>query len=299
MIPKLDSYIYGMLNKYVPLVTSSANFADKERYIIQDALGGLESTVSDTFINTFCLNGENKKSIDISYEFPKQKEQVDARYVISLGGLEESSDFLGSTTGVGDEGRPANGENIVQEVLPVKQDSAGLFFELSNPILELLSIDEVASLGNFVDYSKGDDDPNRVNLRDSMTPYVGANFTIHYYVKDDGVRKDYGGVDLGFSAKERVVVEAVSNNLDTVRCMYALLKYILIIARSSSEEGNYIQLQQISSSGLQIAQLSPDDLNDIAWVFPVDIEYKVDYQVRNDSLDTLNKISIEGMGSND
>lgn len=295
MIPKVDSYVYGILNKYLPLIISSANDPSKERYIIKDALGGMESDVADTFINTFCKDSAEKKELEVSYAFPKQKSQADARYVISLGEMEEDSDYIGGLTGIGEEGRPDNEENVLTETVPVLKDAEGLHFELSKPILNLSSIDELSSVDNFIDKDKEDDDDNRVNLNDKMLNYVGKEFTITYVAQDEGPRKDYGGVDLGFKATEHVIVEAISNNLDTVRCMYALLKYILIISRSSSNEANYRQLQHISSSGLQIAQMSSTDLNDIVWVFPMDISYSVDYQIRNDSLATLDDISLERM----
>jgi len=288
MIPKVDTYFSDALSKYVDVVTSSIG-TQNERYIIDEALGNMEPNTLDKFKKAF---GQSKKKIDITYAFPKQKEQVDARFVIYRGKLKEDQGSIGSIEGIGAEARPANGENIATEYLPVKKDDSGYFIELSNPIYDLIDIDEIASLDGYVDYETDDPDPKRINLLDSIGIMLGKHLTVHYNIQDTGDRKDYGGTALGFTAKDSIVVQAVSNNEDTVRCLDSILKYVLVIMRSSGRESKYYQIAHIESDGLQFADNM--DIDNPVFVIPTVVTYTVSYAVRNDSRAVFERILVNG-----
>lgn len=290
MIPKVDSYFSKALKHYVDMVLSSIG-TKNERYIINEALGDMEEGVLDSFKQSFGGSDGSKKHIDVTYAFPKQKEQVDARYVIYRGKLEESHDSIGMVQGVAAEARPANGENIQTDFTVVNKDNLGYFVELSKPIYDLISINEVASEQEYVAWEVKDDDPNRLNLTPLIAEFFGKPISVTYNVMDDGDRKDYGGVNVGFNATDSIVVQSVSNNEDTVRCLDSLLKYILIIMRSTQQEGNFYQLAHMTSEGLQIGD---ETLDNPVFVIPTVVTYEVTYSVRNDSLSAIKRIMLNG-----
>ena len=287
MIPKVDSYFSEVLRKYLDIVLNSIG-TPNECYIIDEALGNMEPGVLDKFKKSF--NGA-KKSIDITYAFPKQKEQVDARYVIYRGKLQETKGSIGLVEGVAAEARPANGENIATDFVPVQKDDAGYYVELNQPIYDLINIAEVSSYKQFVDWDAIDDDPNRVNLTPLIGSFLGNKITVVYNVADTGSRKDNGGVALGFEAKDSIVVQAVSNNEDTVRCLDSILKFVLILIRSTERDNRYYQLATISSDGLQVGDNSMDNP---VYVIPTVVTYTVSYAVRNDTKAKIEKILLNG-----
>lgn len=288
MIPKTDAYFSDALTKYVNVVLSSIG-TKNERYIIDEALGNMEQGVLEKFKNSF---SESKKTIDITYAFPKQKEQVDARYVLYRGKMQETTGAIGSVQGVAAEARPSNGENIATDYVTVQKDEAGYFVELTQPLYDVVSIEEVSNPEYVIDTEADDDDPNRLNLTDAIALLKGKKITVSYNVEDSGPRKDYGGVSLGFAAKDSIVVQAVSNNEDTVRCLDSILKYVLIIMRSSSRESRFYQIANVSSEGLQIADNMA--LDNPVYVIPTVITYEVSYSVRNDSKAVFERILING-----
>lgn len=288
MIPKTDAYFSDALSKYVNVVLSSIG-TENERYIIDEALGNMEQGVLEKFKKAF---SESKKTIDITYAFPKQKEQVDARYVLYRGKMQETDGAIGSVQGVAAEARPDNGENIATDYVTVQEDDAGYFVELSQPVYDVVSIEEVSDPGYFIDTEAQDDDPNRLNLTDMISTLLNKKITVSYNVADTGPRKDYGGVSLGFTAKDSIVVQAVSNNEDTVRCLDSILKYVLIIMRSSSRESRFYQIANISSDGLQFADNM--QLDNPVFVIPTVVTYEVSYSVRNDSKAVFEHILVNG-----
>lgn len=289
MIPKVDSYVYGMLNKYVPAVINSAG-TPNERYIIDEALEGLEPSTADVFKKAFTNLSSNKKDIDIRYTFPTFKEQIDAAYVVSRGRTNPGTSYIGLTTGVHNDARPDKGENTQTDYLPVQRDKDGYFIELTKPIYSLSSIEELTE-DAFVDYERDDPDPLRLNLTPNAEQLLGNNLTVTYTVKDTDFRKDYGGNDVGFSAEDGVYIQSVSNNIDTVRCLDALLRYIMIVARSSARESEFYQLQNFSSDGLSTADTG---LDKPTYVIPLTVNYSVTYSLTYDRREKLEKIILNG-----
>lgn len=292
MIPKVDTYFYNEFKRYLKSVISTVG-TENERYIIEEALGDMEEGTYDKFVKTFCT-ADSAKSIDVTYAFPKQKEQVDARFTIYRGNIEETSTSIGMDQAVAEAARPAAGENTTTDYVPVLQDDNGYYFELTQPIYELISINEMGNEAAFVDFEARDDDPNRINLTKKAGSLLGIKFSISYVIADTGYRKDYGGVDLGFASKDAIVVQAISNNLDTVRCLDSLLKFILILMRSSQRESRYYQLAHVSSQGLQLGREGNGDMDNPLFVIPTIVSYEVNYSVRNDTKSVFEKILLNG-----
>jgi len=290
MIPKADAYVYETLKKYIEKVIATIG-TDDERYIIREAIGNTmingDDSIADTFINSF--SGANKSKIEFSYAFPTHKENLDARYVIMRGAGEESTASIGNLVGEHDNERPQGGENEQVDSCKVLKDDAGYYFELTLPIAELITIDQVSS-ENFVDWEANDSDPKRINLTDLAADFLGATFNVSYIVADSGYRKDYGGVDAGFTFKEKVMIQAISNNVNTARCLDSILKYVLIIMRKSHREGNTYQLSEIESQGEQLLDMK---LERPIYAFPTIVTYLNTYSVTTDSADRFKEILIK------
>lgn len=294
MIPKVDSYIYETLNKYVPAVINSTG-TPNERYIIDEVLEGFEPQTADKFKQAFTRLNPDKKDIDVRYTFPKLKEQIDGAYVISKGGTQPNASYIGLTTGVHTDARPNKGENTQTDYLPVQVDDDGYFVELTKPVYSLLSIEELTE-DTYVDYQRDDPDPLRLNLTPVAKNILGSSITVTYTVKDDGFRKDYGGTDVGFTAEDTVIIQSVSNNIDTVRCLDALLRYIMIVARSSARESEFYQLQTFGSDdGLSVVDMG---LDNPVYVISLKATYKVTYALTYDSQAKLEKIILNGKDIN-
>ncbi len=289
MIPKADMYVYDTIKYYINKVIGTIGTKD-ERYIIREAIGNTEiggdTSVEDTFIKAF--SGDNKQKIEFSYAFPTMKESLDARYVIMRGSSKESMDSIGSIVGEHNDEKPSVKENKQTDSCAVLQDKDGYYFELTQPIADLLSIAEVAS-DTFVDREKDDPDPKRVNLTAEAADFLGEYFTVTYNVKDDGYKSDYGGVDIGAVLTEKVMVQAISNNVDTARCLDSILKYVLLIMRKSSRESNYYQLANIESQGEQLLDMK---LDRPVYAFPTVITYQNTYSVSMDSEDRFKEIIL-------
>lgn len=289
MIPKIDSYFKQTLEKYLNKVLGSVG-TENERYIIDEALGGMEKGTIDVFKNSFTSKSKNVKPVDVSYVYPSQKEDVGGRYVIMRGKTQPSDKYIGNVTGVHEDGRPANEENIKSELLKVQHDDNGYFLQTSLPILNLITISEL-TIDNFVDFERDFGDDFRLNLNENAANILGYNLDVTYLVKDKGYREDYGGDSQGFMVNESIEVNSVSNNIDTVRCLDSILRYIMIVMRSSFEENNYFQLQTFGSAGLSVADQQMDKP---LYVIPLVISYKVTYSLPNDGISRFKKLVLNG-----
>lgn len=290
MIPKADMYVYDTIKYYINKVVSTIG-TDDESYIIREAIGNTEiggdTSVEDTFMKAF--SGNNKQEIQFSYAFPTQKENLDAMYVIMRGSGKESTDSIGSIVGEHNDSKPAVKENSQVDSCVVLKDDDGYYFELTQPIDDLVSISEVAS-DTFVDRERDDPDVKRVNLTDEAADYLGETFTVNYHVADEGYKSNYGGVDVGAVFTEKVMVQAISNNVDTARCLDSILKYVLLIMRKSFRENNYYQLANIESQG---EQLLDTKLDRPIYAFPTVITYQNTYSVSMDSSERFKEIILK------
>lgn len=294
MIPKADAYIYETLNKYVPTILNTAG-TPNERYIIDEALEGFEPSTADKFKQAFTRLSDNKKDVDIRYTWPQFKEQIDGAYIVSKGGTQPTDSYIGLLTGVHSDARPDKGENTQTDIIKVQVDEDGYFVELTKPIYSLDSIEELTE-ETYVDYERDDPDPLRLNLTPLAEHLLGDDITVTYTVKDTDFRKDYGGADIGFQAQDSVIIQSVSNNIDTVRCLDSILRYIMIVARSSARESEFYQLQSFGSDdGLSVLDMG---LDKPVYVISIRATYKVTYALTNDSQAKLEKIILNGKDIN-
>lgn len=288
MIPKLDTYVQETLKSYIEKILYTID-QPNESYIINSAIGRTSDEDSKQACEDFkSLYRENHNFITYSYVYPPQKEDVTAMYVIMRGPAQETDDYLGNIVGVHDYGLPANDEDYVTESVPLKKDDFGYFLELSHPIIEFYALSDFTS--NFVDKSKGDADPNRVNMVDAIAPYLGQPIEITYKVADTGSLKDTGGTDFGFNKREQVVVQAISSNINTVRTLDSLLSYTTILMRESPREQRYYQLGHTESKGLNILEGLGSSLDKPVYVIPTILTYDSTYSVSKNTAQRIDEI---------
>lgn len=235
MIPSLDTYLYKEIKERLRIILS-------ECYIIDEALRELDKQAKEDFIETY--TGENpKKEVKISYTFPQNKEQFDgARYVISLGGSTESRKAIGGIIGTYEYRE----DDFEKEMCEVVRDGDYLKFATSKLVGDYL---------NATGISFSDSDNLRVEDYEIRFDYAGneslegSSFEVSYSSADS--KEEVAGLLKGYSSNDSIGIIPISTNVDTVRCLDAILRVILITLRDTAEEKNDFMLQTLEFGDLQ------------------------------------------------
>ena len=289
MIIQLDKYVEDNLNKYLTAVLGSIG-TQNENYVINYALWGLEDKVIENFKNSYKLTSGNTLPIDVGYSYPTQKEQMNARYVIMRNGTKEMSGGIGQDTGFF-ENRPANGENIQVESVTVNHDDTSdtYYVTTSQPISDVYGVEEATN--GIIDRDNTEIGSTKIIIKnDEGSILVGNPITITYLAQDTGYRSTYGGNDKGFTAEDSVRVVSVSNNIDTLRCLDSIIKYIYILMKNSKENAYYQEANITTGPVTLVQEYSSLDMN----VYQIEtiLDYNVTYAVPNDSSERIADVLI-------
>lgn len=275
MIQSLDTYLYKEIEERLPIILN-------ECYIIDEALKGLDSEAQKAFKDTYC--GENAKEIKVSYEFPQSKEAFDARYVISLGGSQETAKSIGGIQGT----FTFREDGVEKEVVPLVRDGDRLIFKTSKKVGEFLNSTNIT-------FSVSDD----FKVEDGVASFnyeynedlEGAEFDVSYQslATDDKVQ----GYHKGYQAVETVGVVGISNNMDIARCLDAIWKLILITLRDNMEEKNDLMLQTV-----EFADMQPviQDGETLVFGRPCTLSYEINNTVSFDVVDGVKKFVYRKRG---
>lgn len=229
MIPSLDTYVFDKLE-----ISLKAVLRNEE--ILNQALKSIDSRARNTFIGTY--GGENAaREINVTYAFPNGKEGFDALYLIQLGESKPTTDSIGSA-----EGTFQNHSGTTRkERTSVQHDTTSnrLYLETATPIADLYGLEgiEFAESDNVL--VKG----NRITFEYfGNETLIGLEVVIVYteLLSD----RQTVGVKKGFTMEETVIISPISTNMDTLRCLDALMKVILIVMRESIEEQTSMALQK-------------------------------------------------------
>lgn len=271
MVPSLDTYLYKQVAKRL-------NVMLKECYIMNETLKDIDKTAREAFIRTYC--GENpKQDVEVSYIFPQQGESFQgARYVISLGGSEELNKSIGGIQGTYDYRE----DDVEEEIAEVKRDGDLLYFDTSKPV--------GAYIGSKV-LSLSEEDNMRIEDGKIVFNYFNnedledREFEIYYSSKVPD--EDVKGLGKGYISNDTVGIVPISSNIDTVRCLDAILRVILITLRDSKEEKIDFALQNVTFADLQpIIQ----DGEMVVFGRPCTMRYKVTNSVNFDIADEINHL---------
>lgn len=256
----------------------------KECYIIDETLKDIDEEARTSFKEAFC--GDNpKKSVNVTYEYPQTHSATDAMYVIQLGSGNETQDSIGGVEGSYDFRQ----DGVVREKVVLRQDDADptrMVIPVSSPIGSVEGIPEL-SLSVSDDFKISD---YEMSFKyDQLLD--GMEVTVLYTSKQMDESPDLAGVIQGFTAKETVNIVPLSYNYDTVRCLDAILKAILITMRQSIPEKTMYQLQGISYGTMQ--NVLPN-MDKPVFGRPYAIEYTVSYSLDNDHTRKVTEVIRRG-----
>ena len=271
MIQSVDSYVYDQVSERLKIILG-------ESYIIDEALKGIDLEARKAFKDAY--TGENAREITVSYEFPQVKEDMSARYVITLGGAEELTNSIGGIQGDYFY-REDSGE---KEIVPIVRDGDRLVFETSKPVGEFFN-------SPTIEFTPED----HLEVKDGKASF---DYETNERLKDKEVEVHYSsllnneetkGMYQGFLMSETLGVVGISNNMDVARCLDAILKMILITMRDSQEERTEFMLQKLSFSDMQ-PLIQDGDL----FVFgrPCTLSYQVTHSISFDVRETINEIIL-------
>ena len=261
MIPSLDTYVFNQVKSNLTAILSSPK-------IVDTALQGLDKNARDSFKQTYC--GENaNREINVTYVFPQNKEGFDALYFIQLGEGEEKNDSLGLTEGTYDTRE--GGTNREPVSIQVDYESNRLFMEVAKPIASIDGYDGIT-------FAKSDEvtlEGNRIYFKLITNEHlIGADIVVNYTDKLDNLNPI--GIKKGFTSRDTVIITPLSTNMDTSRCLDALLKVILIIMRQTVEEQSAYALQTAYFEPMQALETGADR---IAFGRPLTIAYTLSYSL--------------------
>ena len=237
MIPSLDTYLYKEFEERLRIIL-------EECYIIDEALKEIDSQALETFKNTYCsIDGKApKKEIEMSYSFPQEKQNFNARYVITLGGSEEENKSMGGIQG----GYTYREGDIVNEAVQLVRNGKDLIMNTTKPVADFL---------NSPDISFSESDHFRIENNKPVFDYSGnehlegKSFNIVYTVKESD--EDVAGVYKGYQSSDTVNIVGISTNMDTARCLDAIARLILITMRDSLDEKTGYMLQTLHFGDMQ------------------------------------------------
>lgn len=274
MIPSFDTYLYKEIRERVNIILS-------ECYIIDEALREVDETAREAFKRTYC--GEHpKKVLEFSYSFPQQKESFNnARFVISLGGSVEEKKTIGGVQG----DYEYREDDFETETVELVREGKDLVFNTSKPVAEIT---------NCPGLSFAESDNIRVDSKKAKFSYFGneelegSKVTINYVsLRTD---EDVGGLHLGYISRDTVTIVGISTNIDTVRCLDALLKVVLITIRESVPEKMDYMLQTLAFGDLQPVIENGDT---VVFGRPCTIGYIATNTVSFDLNERINKIVLK------
>lgn len=277
MIPSIDTYLKKEIEPLLNIMLSQC-------YIIDEVLKDFDTDVVTTFKKAYC--GDNPKhEITVGYTYPDVKSPLLAHYIIQLGDGSEIKKSLGGVEGTFTFKETSQIEETTawvhkgDKLIATVSETIGEF--ISNRDMIFSDSDNLIIEDNmFIINSEGNE-----WLSDMKTQFI-------YQGKECPVNdKDPHGSIRGFTSQDSVMITAISTNVDTVRCLDAILKTILIMLRHNVEEQNYYALQQMNYSSLGPVF---EDGDTIVLGRSTTLRYTVSYNVEFTVLQNINKLIVRG-----
>lgn len=250
-ILSIDSYLQSNINSYIDkLLTSS--------YIIREVvLADFDEDIRDSFIKTFCRDSDNKGTeIPVTFTFPESKQDKQAFILIQYKGGEESESDLGSITGVSRESTETEETIETLEVHVEKRDQGKVcYLEPTKHVADVETIYNFAGSYRVADGRVYLESPVLEQYLELGEP---ISFKIMYTAYTEDIDYSYQGqpykIDYGYNLLETFTIDSVSNNMDTLRCLDALLRTVLIYMRSTPHEQIEYRLAHLVFMGSDLIQ---------------------------------------------
>lgn len=278
MIPSIDTYVHNKVKETLEVILT-------QEHILEKTLADIDLRARTQFIKAYG-GKDSKRDIPVSYVFPQQKETFDARIVIQLGeGIEEGgslgnveSTFINRETG------------DREETVIIEADGDRLYFETKDPIGDFTGADNFS----FAVQDQVTLEANRLYFRKSGNEhYIGLQLKV-YYTSKELLDKDPKGVQKGYMSRDTVEITPLSSNIDTARCMDAIMKVILIIMREDFTEKTTYLLQEAGFSPMQNV-IPETDMDRIIFGRPLTLNYSVSYTVDFDFTKEIKEIILRGV----
>lgn len=279
-INNADAYVKLQLEDRLNAILNTYNTNDQP-YFLDDILSHVGNQAKSNFESSF--GGDNpKRSIDVVYSFPQKKTNFDALYMVNQGALSEDTQYI-SNLGNAYIGRPTY--NTVTESLTIQSNGNVCYFTTSNPIAEVARIKGMSS------NCYASKDANTIYLN-NVGDHIGESFDVTYIpLIDDPRSKDMNGWEIAFNGTESLNIYALSNNMNTLRCLRDILIYILLTLRATEDQDDVFALQKIDSEGISTYpnELLEKPLYAIKFILTYNTEYSASYNIA----DQLNKINVD------
>jgi len=283
-IPSYDSYFKAQLRTYLDKILSCVG-TDNETYVTDQALGDIEPSVAKAFKIAF--GGKHPEhTITVDYTFPDNTTNFESLFIINRGGAQSQSDSIGNNVAQYDSWD----KGVTNEQLVVEQDDKGFFIKTSNPVSSILDINGLTK--NI--FALDTEDNTRINLGVNGTPMeqiVGAKFNTIYFPKLEGKGSDNGGVAKGFTIQDSLTVYMVSSNMDTLRCMDNILKFIIILMKEVGGGPFAVNLPTIHEEPVSLLDETTKDLP----IYGIDFSfaYTATYSVHYDMVERIKEVFIK------
>lgn len=226
-------------------------------YIInRDILREFPKDISDSFLATYGI-GDNYKGINIPiyFAFPDTV-PTNAFLLVQYEGGEEDTDHnsLGLVSGVR---QPNSSSDIIHERLKVQVDSTG-----TNPVAYLSPSKDISSIISIVQTTKHTVKDNKIYLT-YFDVYANSDIYMDVYYS---YLDPYEGFNtpIGIVMNEKVTVDIISSNVNTVRCLSAIMSYISIYLKTKLENNGNVFLPQITFNGMDLIDAINSGENSIA-----------------------------------
>lgn len=293
-ILSIDTYLQASIKKYLGRLLSSP-------YIIREVvLADFEPSVKESFIATFCPNKNGSgKEIPVIFTFPQAKQDKSAFMLIQFKGGSEYEGSLGNNVGNHIE----HTGNATKETLRVQKetkDSVTKFYVVpKSPVADVISFEGYSGQYRVAD--------GRVYLEATKTMESAyetiSDFQVILYYTPYVDKVDYTypeqpiNTAIGYDLSETYTIDSVSNNMDTLRCLDALLRTILIYMRDTMSEQVEYRLPNVEFMGTDLIQELNDATNsgtgEQLFYRRAEVSYVSTYSINVDKGTDLKDVSLK------
>jgi len=294
-INTIDTYVSDKI------ISILEGFLSSRSTLEDNILSDLPDDIVEPFINTFGYdsNGIAKQEIPVLFTFPSNKEQG-TFILVQYEGSQEDGDnsSLGNLqSGIYDY---AEG-NEIKEKSYVQVDNSG-----DNPVAFIQMKNDVYSVDNIMEISGSDnlkfkDNKIFVPYMDLYKDYkvpVTVFYTVFRKHRDGGNINHKDVMGYGINLQEVCVVDFVSNNQDTLRCLSNILLAITIYLRQTLEDNSSIYLPNVSTQGNDLIQEINTASNSVTgqqlFYRRLTITYKTTQVLETNAGDRITDVEAEG-----
>lgn len=264
------------------------------RYIITSLLDEIEPQVATNFIDKYTATLDSQghiksrgQQIPVMSSFPQQEIQSDAYIVVSADSGEQTVSSLGTidaTYGYRDKG-------FHRETLPISSIESGNTVVFTAPV-PVGDVEKILGLSLSHNAITTDGNLIKVKLPDSLLKLVsvGQNFEVSYEATNT---TPVAGVSRGYSMDESVRILVLAKNMDTLRCIDALMKAIIVLIRNSDSEQKVYTLGKLHFDPISAMEEQIPSLPNITFGRTYLLTYQVNYNWDQDNLVKLKHIILE------